>query len=116
MGISRTTAYRWWARYQQQGQAGLYDRPSTARSHPHQVPAAVQAQIVQLRRRHKLGPARIAARVGRPASTVHRVLCRHGLNRLAWMDRPSGRVIRRYERARPGELVHIDAREARPDP
>jgi transposase InsO family protein len=49
--------------------------------------------------------------VGRPASTVHRVLCRHGLNRLAVMDRPSGRVVRRYERARPGELVHLDVKK-----
>jgi transposase InsO family protein len=46
-----------------------------------------------------------------PASTVYRVLRRHGLNRLAVMDRPSGRVIRRYERARPGELVHLDVKK-----
>ena len=60
---------------------------------------------------HKLGPARIAPRVGRPASTVHRVLVRHGLGRLAVMDRATGRVIRRYERARPGELVHVDVKK-----
>jgi transposase-like protein len=108
MGISRTCAYRWWARYQQHGPAGLVDRPSTAHRHPHQVPAAVEAEICRLRRTHKLGPARIALRVGRPASTVHRVLVRHGLGRLAAMDRPTGRVIRRYVRARPGELVHLD--------
>jgi transposase InsO family protein len=111
MGISRTTAYRWWARYRQHGQAGLHDRPSIARSHPRRVPAAVEAEICRLRRQRKLGPARIAPRVGRPASTVHRVLHRHGLNRLALMDRPTGRVIRRYERARPGELVHIDVKK-----
>jgi transposase InsO family protein len=46
-----------------------------------------------------------------PASTVHRVLVRHGLNRLRWMDRPTGRVIRRYEKDRPGELVHIDIKK-----
>jgi hypothetical protein len=39
---------------------------------------------------------------------VHRVLCRLGLNRLALLDRPTGRVIRRYERAAPGELIHLD--------
>jgi transposase InsO family protein len=111
MGISRTCAYRWWARYRQAGQAGLHDRPSIARSHPRQVPAAVEAQILQLRRQRKLGPAPIAPLVRRPASTVHRVLVRHGLNRLAWMDRPTGRVIRRYERARPGELVHLDIKK-----
>jgi transposase InsO family protein len=111
MGISRTCAYRWWRRYQQTGQAGLVDRPSTAHTHPRRVPAAVQAQIARLRRTRKLGPARIAPLVGRAASTVHRVLVRLGLNRLAWMDRPTGRLIRRYERARPGELVHVDVKK-----
>ena len=49
--------------------------------------------------------------LGMPASTVWRVLCRHGLNRLRWMDRPSGQTIRRYERSTPGELVHIDIKK-----
>jgi transposase InsO family protein len=111
MGISRTTAYRWWARYRQAGPAGLVDRPSRAHTQPHRIPAAVEAEICRLRQAGKLGPARIAARVGRPASTVHRVLVRHGLNRLAVLDRPTGRVIRRYERAKPGELVHLDVKK-----
>jgi transposase len=66
MGISRTCAYRWWARYQQHGQAGLQDRPSIAHHHPRRVPPAVEAEIGRLRRTHKLGPARIAPRVGQP--------------------------------------------------
>jgi transposase InsO family protein len=114
MGISRTTAYRWWARDRQHGQAGLADRPSCARTHPRRLPAAVEAESCRLRRTHKLGPARIAPRVGRPASTVHRVLVRHGLHRLAVMDRPTGQVIRqvrRYERAHPGALVHLDVKK-----
>ena len=49
--------------------------------------------------------------VGVPASTVHRVLVRHGCNRLAWMDRTTGRVIRRIETSRTGELVHIDVKK-----
>lgn len=101
MGISRTCAYRWWARYQQHGQAGLVDRPSIAHTYPNRVPAAVEAEIARLRRARKLGPARIAPLVGLPASTVHRVLVRLGLNRLAWIDRPTGQLIRRYERADP---------------
>jgi transposase InsO family protein len=108
MGISRTTAYRWWARYRQLGVAGLHDRPSTAHHHPHRTPAVIEQQIATLRRQRKLGPARIAAILGLAASTVHRVLVRLGLNRLAWMDRPSGRLIRRYERSTPGELLHVD--------
>jgi transposase InsO family protein len=110
MGISRTCASRWWGRYRQAGPAGLIDRPSRAHHHPHQVPAAVEAEICRLRQAHKLGPARIAPLVGLPASTVYRVLCRHCLNRLALMDRPTGRVIRRYERSAAGELVHLDVK------
>jgi hypothetical protein len=42
---------------------------------------------------------------------VHAVLTRHGMHRLAWLDRPTGELIRRYERARPGELVHVDVKK-----
>ncbi len=42
---------------------------------------------------------------------MHRILTRHGLNRLAWLDRPTGAIVRRYERARPGELVHVDIKK-----
>ena len=59
----------------------------------------------------KLGPARIGYRLGVAPSTVHQVLTRLGLNRLRWMDRPTGRVIRRYERDAPGDLVHVDIKK-----
>ena len=48
---------------------------------------------------------------GVPSSTVHKILVRQGLNRLAWIDRPTGRVIRRYERSHPGELIHLDIKK-----
>jgi transposase InsO family protein len=67
--------------------------------------------VIELRRARKLGPARIGLILEMPASTVHRILVRHGLNRLRWMDRPTGRVIRRYEKSRPGELLHIDIKK-----
>ena len=111
MGISRPTAYKWWRRWQTDGVEGLVDRSSRPRSCPHQTGLGVQAAIEELRRTLKLGPARIGFRLGVPASTVHRVLVRLGLNRLSWMDRPTGRVIRRYERDRPGELVHVDIKK-----
>ena len=76
MGISRTTAYRWAARYRAEGQAGLADRPSTARTQPHKTPPEVEQAIIRLRVARKLGPARIAAILGLAASTVHRVLTR----------------------------------------
>ena len=111
MGISRPTAYKWWERFRREGWAGLEDRSSRPKSCPHQTPRAVERQIEQLRRRHKLGPARIAGILGMATSTVYRVLVRLGLQRLAWMDRPTGRVIRRIHTDRPGELVHIDTKK-----
>jgi hypothetical protein len=65
--------------------------------------------VCRLRQDRKLGPARIGAILGLPA--VHRVLVRHGLNRLSFLDRPTGQVIRRYERDRPGQLVHVDVKK-----
>jgi hypothetical protein len=111
MGISRTCAYRWWARWRQAGPAGLGDRPSCAHHHPRRTPTQLEARVVALRRSRKLGPARIAPLVGLPASTVYRVLCRHRLHRLAWLDRPTGQPVRRYEWAQPGELVHVDVKK-----
>ena len=111
MGISRPTAYKWWRRWQDVGEAGLVDRSSRPRSCPHQTPPEVEAAIVELRQVLKQGPARIGGQLGVPASTVHRVLCRLGLNRLAWMDRPTGQVIRRIHTDHPGELVHIDVKK-----
>jgi transposase InsO family protein len=111
MGVSRPTAYKWWHRWLDEGVDGLADRPSRALSCPHRTPPEVEAQVAGLRTELKLGPARIAARLGLNPSTVHRVLCRLGLNRLAWLDRPTGRVIRRIDTSRPGELVHLDVKK-----
>lgn len=111
MGVSRKTADKWWRRWQAEGADGLDDRSSRPHRCPHQTPARVEERIVRLRQRRKLGPARISSIVGVPASTVHRVLVRHGLNRLAWMDRPTGQVIRRIHTDRPGELVHVDVKK-----
>jgi transposase InsO family protein len=111
MNISRQCAHKWWARYQAEGIDGLRDRSSRPLHCPHQTPARVERRIVALRQSRKLGPARLAGIVGVPASTVHRVLVRHGVNQLRWMDRPTGRVIRRIETSQPGELVHIDVKK-----
>lgn len=111
MGISRATAYKWVRRWRAEGEPGLADRSSRPLTTPHRTPAAMEARVCDLRRSRKLGPARIGPVLGLPASTVHRILTRHRLNRLAWMDRPTGTVIRRYERERPGELVHVDVKK-----
>lgn len=111
MGVSRATAYKWWHRYVQEGDAGLLDRSSRPLRSPRRTSARVERQIEALRRRTKLGPIRIGVRLHMPASTVHRVLVRQQLNRLSWMDRPTGRVIRRYEHEHPGDLVHVDVKK-----
>ncbi|UPT42078.1 MULTISPECIES: IS481 family transposase [Streptomyces] len=111
MGISRPTAHKWLRRWRSEGESGLIDRSSRPRRTPHRTSAAAEARICRLRQERKLGPARLGPVLGMPASTVHRVLTRHGLNRLSFLDRPTGQVIRRYERERPGELIHVDVKK-----
>jgi transposase InsO family protein len=111
LGISRATGYKWWARWRAEGPPGLLDRSSRAHRIPHRTPDTIEQRVCTLRVTRKLGPARIAPLVGLSASTVHAVLTRHNLSRLAWLDRPTGTLIRRYERARPGELVHVDVKK-----
>lgn len=111
MGISRPTAYKWWHRWQGEGVEGLVDRSSRPDRCPHRTAPEIEAQIIELRTTLKRGPVRIGLQLGVAASTVHRVLRRHGLNRLAWLDRPTGRVIRRIHTDHPGELVHVDVKK-----
>jgi transposase InsO family protein len=111
MGISRDRAYVWWRRYQAEGAAGLEDRSSRPHRSPNQTRPSRERRIIGLRRDRGLGPARIAGIVGLPASTVHRVLVRHGLNRLDHLDRVTRAPIRRIVMSRPGELVHVDIKK-----
>ncbi|MFJ3080668.1 leucine zipper domain-containing protein, partial [Streptomyces halstedii] len=111
MGISRPTAHKWLRRWHCEGESGLIDRSSRPHRTPHRTTAATEARICRLRQDRKLGPARIGPILGLPTSTVHRVLTRHRLNRLSWLDRPTGTVIRRYERDHPGELIHVDVKK-----
>ncbi len=111
MGVARQTAAKWWRRWQAEGMRGLEDRSSRPQHCPRRVPKQLEKRIAQLRRRRKLGPVRIAWELGIASSTVYRVLCRLGLNRLSWLDRPSGQVIRRYEHPQPGDLIHMDIKK-----
>ncbi len=109
-GVSRKTTYRWLDRFRSEGRSGLSDRSSRPLSSPNRTDSVVEAEVCQLRRQNRWGPHRISYATGVPASTVYRILCRYGLNRLDWFDRPTGRRVRRYERDRPGELLHIDTK------
>jgi transposase InsO family protein len=112
MNVSRDTVYKWWRRAQADpGGRWWLDRSSRPRRSPTKTRRKLERKILGLRRNKKLGPARIAGRLQLPPSTVHAVLARNGVSRLAWMDRPTGRVIRRYEHQRPGDLVHVDIKK-----
>ena len=111
MGISRDRAYVWWRRYRAEGVAGLEDRSSRPHRSPARTSPARERRIVALRRSRGLGPARIAGIVAMPASTVHAVLVRRGLNRLDHLDRVTRAPVRRMEMTRPGELVHVDVKK-----
>jgi transposase InsO family protein len=106
--VSWRTADKWADRYRAEGPAGMNDRSSARRSQHAKTPQPVVRKIVHLRWKQRLGPVPIGAKLGLPASTVHAVLVRCRLNRLTHIDRVTGEPARRYERSRPGELIHVD--------
>jgi len=107
-GLSRRTVAKWKARFEAQGTAGLVDRSSRPMRLP-RAKAPVKAARIERLRRQRLPYAQIGARVGLSAASVCRWLRARGLHRL-----PSLEVavpIVRYEKDRPGELVHIDIKK-----
>lgn len=109
-GVSRQTVHKWLRRFRDEGVAGLGDRSSRAHRCPHRTTDAVETAVIDLRRSSRRGPHRIAQKLDLAPSTVHAVLARHGLSRLSRLDRTTGIPIR-YERERPGELIHVDVKK-----
>jgi transposase InsO family protein len=109
--VSHTTAARWAARYRQSGAAGMADRSSRPHRSPGQLPERTERRIIKLRVTRRLGPARIAWALHLNPSTVHQVLRRYHCPRLAHLDRATRIPVRRYERDRPGELIHVDVKK-----
>ena len=107
---SRATGYRLWRRYEEGGWAGLRDRGSTPHRQPRRLGVAAEQAILAARRRSAYGPVRLAGLVPHPPSTIGKVLRRHGCSRLPRPEGASARCARRYERERPGELLHIDTK------
>ena len=110
MGVSRQTAYKWLRRFREEGPTGLLDRTSAPRFCPHRLDPEVVATIVATRLETLYGPHRLAYALGRPRSTIYGVLRRAGVSRLSFIDRPTRTVVR-YERDRPGELLHVDVKK-----
>jgi transposase InsO family protein len=118
MGVSRKCVQIWIDRYESDGEAGLRDRSSRPHTMPTRTAAVVENQIVALRRAERRGPDWIGDQLGIAARTVSRVLRRHNVPYLRDCDPMTGELIRaskatavRYERARPGELVHMDVKK-----
>lgn len=109
--VSVPTASRWAARYRHDGEAGMADRSSRPTRCPRRIPARRERRIIAVRVNRRWGPARIGYLLGMHPSTVYRVLSRYGLATLRWLDRATGRVIRRYEHEAPGDLVHVDIKK-----
>jgi transposase InsO family protein len=109
--VSVTTAVRWAGRYRELGEAGMVDRSSRPHRSPQRTAIRTERRIIKVRVIRRWGPARIAYLLRLNVSTVHNVLTRYGLAKLRWLDRATGRVIRRMESAQCGDLVHIDVKK-----
>lgn len=107
-GVCDRTVRKWRDRFACEGEAGLADRSSRPHRSPARLPEAAEAEIEGLRRQRLSGPA-IARRLARPVSTIGAVLRRLGLGRLAALEPPV--PVIRYQRDRPGELIHIDSKK-----
>jgi transposase len=106
--VSQRTCSKWVARYRSEGESGLRDRSSAPRSRPRRTSARRVQAICALRRLRLSGPE-IAELLAMPASTTSAILKREGLGRLG---RIGLKPAERYERSRPGELVHVDIKSS----
>lgn len=107
VGCSRQTGSKWVGRYRR-GE-GLDDRSSRPHRQPRRTPPAVEQAVLRARRELAQGPHPLGWALGLAASTVYAILARHGASRLTGA-RERGKVVR-YERQRPGELVHVDCKK-----
>ena len=106
-GVSGRTCSKWVARYRTEGEAGLVDRSSAPKTVANRIDEHTIAVIAALRRIRFTGPE-IAELLGRPLSTISGILARIGMGKLG---RLGLEPAQRYERERPGELVHIDVKK-----
>jgi transposase InsO family protein len=105
--VSERTCSKWVGRYRVDGELGLIDRSSAPRRVPNRTEEHTILAICALRRLRFTGPE-IAEVLGRPLSTVSGILTRIGMGKLG---RLGLEPAVRYERRRPGELIHIDVKK-----
>lgn len=118
MGISRKCVKTWIDRYTSEGEPGLADRSSRPYTMPTRTSAEVEHRVLAARAKHREGPDVLGPKTGVPARTVSQILRRHRVPYLREADPLTDDVIRaskttaiRYERDRPGELVHMDVKK-----
>lgn len=118
MGVSRACVRRWISRFAAEGQAGLRDRSSRPHSTPTRTSPEVEQKVLAARAERREGQDVLGPKVGVPPRTVARILRRHDVAYLRDCDPMTGQVIRsskatavRYEKSRPGELVHMDVKK-----
>ena len=107
-GVSEPTARKWVCRFLEQGRAGLQDRSSTPHSIPHKT-APERVQAIAALRRLRMTAAEIAELLSMALATVSLWLKRIGLGKRSRLEPPE--PPNRYERRRPGELVHVDVKK-----
>jgi transposase InsO family protein len=107
-GVSDRTAYRWLRRWREEGERGLVDRSSAPGRIPHRT-APERVEMIEKLRRLRMTAAEIAELLGMALSTVSAVLKRIGLGKRSRLEPPE--PANRYERQRPGELVHLDIKK-----
>jgi len=108
MGVSLTTLKKWLRRYRAEGAAGLQDRTSRPRCSPRRLPAERVAQVIAMRQQRRTGRF-ICQHLTVSAASVSRILRRARLSR--WRDLEPRPPVVRYERERPGELLHLDTKK-----
>jgi transposase InsO family protein len=110
--VDAKTVRKWRDRFLAEGDEGLFDRSSRPRRSPNRTRRAVRRRVVHLRRTRRWGADHIAHELGLSSSTVGAILRAEGCGRLDRGDRATaGRKIRRYQRERPGELLHVDVKK-----
>lgn len=109
--VDAKTVRKWRDRFLAEGEAGLGDRSSRPRSCPWATPASTRQRVLELRRQRRWGAGHIAHELGLAASTTQKILVAAGQGRLDRGDRATAEPARRYQRERPGELVHVDVKK-----
>src|SRR5262245_39044968 len=110
--VDAKTVRKWRKRFLDEGERGLLDRSPRPLRSPKRTSPARREEVIRLRTQHRWGADHIAHETGLASSTVGSILCRAGLGRLDQGDRATSREpVCRYERDRPGELVHVDVKK-----